>query len=166
MAQWKRTRLVSMTMWVWSLASLSGLGTGCCCELWCRSQTWPQLWCRLAAATLIRPLARELPYAMGVALKKQTATTKTKQPLQKNPHKKQMFPSRHRLQFLVSNEMSYDSTKILLFPVIYSISLGTLFRIVSPFSNKTKSYIKIKSFHEKNILFRSCFVAAVNDVTS
>ena len=28
------------------------------------------LWCRPAAAALIRPLAWELPYAMGVALKK------------------------------------------------------------------------------------------------
>ena len=29
------------------------------------------LWCRLVAATLIRPLAWELPYASGVALKRQ-----------------------------------------------------------------------------------------------
>ena len=28
------------------------------------------LWCRLAAAALIRPLAWELPYAVGVALKR------------------------------------------------------------------------------------------------
>ena len=28
------------------------------------------LWCRLAATALIRPLAKELPYATGVALKK------------------------------------------------------------------------------------------------
>ena len=27
-------------MRVWSLASLSGLRIQCCCELWCRSQTW------------------------------------------------------------------------------------------------------------------------------
>ena len=31
---------------------------------------WLWLWCRLAAAALIRPLAWELPYATGVALKK------------------------------------------------------------------------------------------------
>ena len=30
---------------------------------------WP--WCRLAATALIRPLAGELPYATGAALKKQ-----------------------------------------------------------------------------------------------
>ena len=29
------------------------------------------LWCRLAATALIRPLAWELPYAMGAALKRQ-----------------------------------------------------------------------------------------------
>ena len=40
MAQWKRTRLVSMRMQVQSLASLSGLRNRCCCELWCRSQMW------------------------------------------------------------------------------------------------------------------------------
>ena len=32
---------------------------------------WLWLWCRLATVALIRPLAWELPYVMGVALKKQ-----------------------------------------------------------------------------------------------
>ena len=32
--------------------------------------TWLWLWCRLAAAALIQPLAQELPYATDVALKK------------------------------------------------------------------------------------------------
>ena len=32
------------------------------------------LWCRLAATTLIQPLAWELPYAAGVALKKKKKT--------------------------------------------------------------------------------------------
>ena len=32
------------------------------------------LWCRLAAATLIQPLAWELPYVMGEALKRQKQT--------------------------------------------------------------------------------------------
>ena len=31
---------------------------------------WLRLWCRLAAAALIGPLARKLPYAAGVALKR------------------------------------------------------------------------------------------------
>ena len=38
----------------------------------------PWLWCRLAAVSLIRPLAREAPYAVGAALKRQ----KTKKILQ------------------------------------------------------------------------------------
>ena len=42
--------------WIW-----------CCCELQCRSQTWQ---CRPATVALIQPLAWELPYAEGVALKK------------------------------------------------------------------------------------------------
>ena len=40
MAQWKRIWLVSMKMWVQSLALLSGLRIWLCSELWCRSQTW------------------------------------------------------------------------------------------------------------------------------
>ena len=35
-----RTRLVSMRMWVQSLASLSGLRIHCRHELWCKSRTW------------------------------------------------------------------------------------------------------------------------------
>ena len=36
------------------------------------------LWCRPAAAALIRPLAWEPPYAVGAALKGQKTTTKKK----------------------------------------------------------------------------------------
>ena len=43
------------------MASLSGL----------RIQYCHELWCRLAATALIRPLAWDLPYAVGVALKSQ-----------------------------------------------------------------------------------------------
>ena len=57
-----------MRIWVQPLASLSGLSFWCCCELWYRL-LW--LWCRLAATALIRPLAWDLPYAVGVALKSQ-----------------------------------------------------------------------------------------------
>lgn len=35
----KRTRLISLGMWVWSLDSLSGLKTWHSRELWCRTQT-------------------------------------------------------------------------------------------------------------------------------
>ena len=38
-AQGKQIRLVCMRMGVQSLASLSGLGIQCCCELWYKSQT-------------------------------------------------------------------------------------------------------------------------------
>ena len=40
MVQWKRIRLGTMRVWVWSLASLSGLRIWHCHELWCRSQMW------------------------------------------------------------------------------------------------------------------------------
>ena len=56
------------------LPLLSGLGIQCCHELWCRCCSDPTLlwlWHRLAAVSLIRPLAWDPPYAMGVALKSQ-----------------------------------------------------------------------------------------------
>ena len=70
-----RTWLVSMRMWSRSLASLSGLRIWNCHELQCRSQR--QLGSGVAVAVVwssaeawIRPLAWELPYAGGVALKR------------------------------------------------------------------------------------------------
>ena len=58
---------------VQSLALLSGLRIQHCRELWCRSRCGSDLlllglWCRLAAAALIRPLAWEFPYATDAAL--------------------------------------------------------------------------------------------------
>ena len=38
---------------------------------WVKDPAFLWLWCRLAAAALIRPLAWKLPYATGVALKKE-----------------------------------------------------------------------------------------------
>ena len=57
-----------------SLASLSGLRIQHCLELQCRLQMWFRSGIavavgRLAAVALIRPLAWEFLYAMGVALK-------------------------------------------------------------------------------------------------
>ena len=69
-----RTRLASMRMQVPSLASPGGLRIWRCHELWCGSKTGSDgellwLWGRLAAVALIGPLAWELPYATGAALK-------------------------------------------------------------------------------------------------
>ena len=66
-AQRKQIQLGNMKLWVQSLALLSGLKIWHCCELWYR----------LAATVLIRPLAREPLYAMGAALKR-TKDEKTK----------------------------------------------------------------------------------------
>ena len=54
MVQWKQIQLVSMKMWVWSLALLGRLG----------------IWHRPVAVAQIQPLSWKLPYAMGVALKR------------------------------------------------------------------------------------------------
>jgi len=58
-----------MRIWVQSLALISGL----------RIQHFHELWCRLAAIALIQPLAWELPYAMGAALKKRPKKKKKKE---------------------------------------------------------------------------------------
>ena len=60
---------VSMRMQVQSLAPLGGLRIQDCCKLQRRLQMLC-LWCRPTAAALIQPLAWELPYVAGVALKK------------------------------------------------------------------------------------------------
>ena len=63
-------------MWVQSLASLAGLGSGvamgCGAGHRCSSDLmllWLQLWRRPAAVALIQPLAWEPPYVVGVAIK-------------------------------------------------------------------------------------------------
>ena len=72
-----------MRMRVLSLASsISVLSIQCCRERGvgrtCHSDlAWLWLWCRLAAVALIQPLAWELPYATGAALK-QNKTKQTK----------------------------------------------------------------------------------------
>ena len=68
-----RTQLTSMSMWVWSLASLSGLKIQCCHKLWHRSRMWlgyEELWHRPAAEATIQPLVWALPYAAGLAEKR------------------------------------------------------------------------------------------------
>ena len=44
------------------------------------------LWCRLEATALFQPLAWELPYAMGMALKRQNKKQKTQQIHEKTFH--------------------------------------------------------------------------------
>ena len=64
--------LVSMSMGVQSLASLSGLRIqgAMSCGIGRRHTSDPELlWHRLAAAAAVRPLAWDLPYAAGVAIK-------------------------------------------------------------------------------------------------
>ena len=70
-AQQKRIQLVSMRMWVRSLASLRGSGIRLCHELWYRLQTWLRsgVAVTMTAGALIQPLAREPPYAVDSALK-------------------------------------------------------------------------------------------------
>ena len=41
-----------------------------CLAQWVKDPAWLWLWCRLVATAPIRPLAREPPYASGVALEK------------------------------------------------------------------------------------------------
>ena len=54
---------------VQSLPLLSGLSILCCCELWCRSQTWLRSVIAVAAVAPISPLAQQPPYAVTAALK-------------------------------------------------------------------------------------------------
>ena len=86
----QRTQLVSRRMQVRSLASLSGLRIQHCLELWGRSRhsldpvlLW--LWCRLAAAAPIGPLAWELTYWV------QPYKAKKKKKKKKKTQKKKLF---------------------------------------------------------------------------
>ena len=77
--------MTSVKMQVQSLFSPSGLRIWHChsCSVGCRCALdlmLPWLWCRLAAVAQIRPLAWELPYAAGRAVKrKQIKQNKIKQ---------------------------------------------------------------------------------------
>ena len=82
----------NLRMWVRSLVSVSGLRIQCCCELWCRSWIYYCCGCGISwqLIALIQPLAWELPYAVGGALKRQQQ--------QKNPlmYKKMISEISHR----------------------------------------------------------------------
>ena len=75
MEQQKRIRLESLRMWVhpWLLSVGLGSGFAVSCGVGRRCGSDPALlwlWHRPAAVAQIRPLALQLPYALGVALKK------------------------------------------------------------------------------------------------
>ena len=70
-----RTGVVTVRLWVPSLASLSGLRIPCCCKLLCKSQMWlgssvavTVTWA--APVAPIPPLAWELPYAAVATLRR------------------------------------------------------------------------------------------------
>ena len=60
--------IAGLIQWVKDLKLLSAVGVGCRHTL---DPALLPLWCRPAAVALIQPVACELPYATGVALKKQ-----------------------------------------------------------------------------------------------
>ena len=67
--------IVSVRMWVQSLASLSGLRILSCCKLWPRLQIWLRSTVALtvaqaSAAAPVQPLPQELLYAIGMAMKR------------------------------------------------------------------------------------------------
>ena len=63
-----------MRIQVQSLAWLSGLNIQHCHKLQCRSQMWLRS-CIAVAVALIRPLAQQLPYAAGTAIKRKKEKT-------------------------------------------------------------------------------------------
>jgi len=95
-AQRKQIQLGTMSLWVRSLALLSGFRIQCChvsCGAGCRRGSdlallW--LWRRPVAIALIRPLAWEPPYATGAVLKKTKDKKKEKKKL--GFKKKKEFP--------------------------------------------------------------------------
>ena len=99
--QQKRIWLASMRMQVQTLAFLSGLPILCCHELWCRLQMWLRssafllLWYKPAATAPIWPLAWELPYAIGAALKR--------------PKKKKVLPNTSKIVSLIPKRKSRNN---------------------------------------------------------
>ena len=60
------------------------------CGIGCRQGSDPmRLWCRLAAVALIQPLAWDLPYAMGTALKGKKKKKKKKKKKERKGRNKQ-----------------------------------------------------------------------------
>ena len=137
MAQWKDTQLISMKMWVWSLASISGVRSQHCLNygkghgygsdlvlLW--------LWCRLAAVALIQPLAWEFPYATGEVA------------LRKKKDKKKIFMKQYNLQFKSSPK---GTTKIF----FSRLNFEHLFKYKEIWKNSTVSIKILSAFYYSTI---------------
>ena len=105
--------IVSVRMWVQSLASLSGLRIPCCHKLQiglgCGSSlVWLWLWFRPAAAGPVQTLAQELPYATGVTLKTKS-TTSLDHILGGEHGVFFFFPCNYLLSFVLSSHIYLDT---------------------------------------------------------
>ena len=94
--QWKQIQPVSMRMWVWSLASLSGLRIWHCCELWCSSQKLLGSCFGVAvvysgSCSSYSTPAWETPCTTGVSLKKQNKTKQNKTKTKKKERMTHMY---------------------------------------------------------------------------
>jgi len=81
------------------------------------------LWCRLAAAALIRPIAWEPPYAAGVALKRQ-----------KNIKKKRKRKKERKKEKKEERKKETQPSPGVLGPAGTTIRLGVVLRLFSPTS--------------------------------
>jgi len=96
--------ILGLTQWVKG----SSIATSCGISHRCSSDPawlWLWLWCRPAAAAPIRPLAWELPYASGVALKSKLKT-KTKN-IWEDVTRGSIFLDHNRLIRQVVQRLSY-----------------------------------------------------------
>ena len=84
---------------------VKGSGIAASCSVGCgqgSDLTFLWLWCRLAAAALIGPLAQELPYPEGVALKRQKKEEEEERNLHHTAkHKQSYHPSPEHATFLL-----------------------------------------------------------------
>ena len=79
---------VSMRMWVWSLASLTGLRIPCCHELWCRSQMWLES-CVAVAAAKASSCSSSLTPRLGTSTHCELGPKRTKKKKRKKERKKE-----------------------------------------------------------------------------
>ena len=144
MELWKRIRLGTMRLRVWSLASLSGSRI---CVLRCRSQTrpdlawlWLWLWCRPAATAPIGSLVWEPPHAAGAALKRQKA--KNKQLLVRFGETDTLIPWECKLVCPVCQYVRFGQILLnLMFILIYLQVLFQEMYSIAVFSKYTKIYL-------------------------